>query len=430
MNPSQKIVIIGGGFTGLTAAYFLTQRNFEVTVFEQENHLGGLASSLTRENWRWPLEKHYHHLFTNDREALDLVRKLGLTEKILILKPKTAVYVKGREYQLDSPISLLKFSLLPFFDRVRTGLVLAFLKLSPSLPFMKKTTADQFLKKWQGNFSYNLIFQPLFLAKFRDFAQNIVLSWFWARIKKRTSRLIYFQEGFDLITHALQEKIETQGGKILLRTKVQAIDKQNNNWLVKIENQPAILADKIIITTSTKAALKILPILNTETNLGKIKHLSALNLIIESKKPILKSTYWLNINEKHFPFLAVVQQTNFINKVNYGGNHICYICNYLPPTHEFFDYSPKKLLTIFWPFIQKINPNFNQRDVISLFKEKSAEAQPVVDREYLKCLPPVDLSNVSPSLTRIYLANMDEVYPWDRGVNYAISLGRKTAKLI
>ena len=42
----DDVVIIGGGFTGLTAAYELLKRGHSVTILESESEIGGLAAAF------------------------------------------------------------------------------------------------------------------------------------------------------------------------------------------------------------------------------------------------------------------------------------------------------------------------------------------------------------------------------------------------
>ena len=73
----KKILIIGGGFTGLTVAWKLAgDKNFSLTLVESAGQLGGLAAGFPLGGAF--LEKTYHHLFLTDTAILDLVRELGL----------------------------------------------------------------------------------------------------------------------------------------------------------------------------------------------------------------------------------------------------------------------------------------------------------------------------------------------------------------
>ena len=98
----MKIAIIGAGFTGLSAAYELTKQKHNVTVFEKDSIPGGLAIGYWEKAWEWSLEKHYHHWFTNDKSIFTLAKEIN--HEVIIKRPKTSVFVKGKIYQLDSPL--------------------------------------------------------------------------------------------------------------------------------------------------------------------------------------------------------------------------------------------------------------------------------------------------------------------------------------
>ena len=64
-----------------------------MTLFEKEKTLGGLAHGFTRPGWDWHLESAYHHLFTNDKAILGLIKELGLADKLIVKRPITANYI-------------------------------------------------------------------------------------------------------------------------------------------------------------------------------------------------------------------------------------------------------------------------------------------------------------------------------------------------
>ena len=72
----MNIAIIGAGFTGLSAAYKLLEKGHKITLFEKDSFPGGLAVGFKDKNWEWPLEKHYHHWFTNDDSVLNLAKQI------------------------------------------------------------------------------------------------------------------------------------------------------------------------------------------------------------------------------------------------------------------------------------------------------------------------------------------------------------------
>ena len=76
----MKIAIIGAGATGLAAAYELGSRGHVAVVYERAPFLGGQASTFDVGGTQ--LERGYHHLFTGDTDILDLVDKIGLSDRM------------------------------------------------------------------------------------------------------------------------------------------------------------------------------------------------------------------------------------------------------------------------------------------------------------------------------------------------------------
>jgi len=381
----MKVAIVGGGFTGLTAAYELTKKGHDVTIFEAKPFLGGLAGGFKQPNWDWPLECTYHHCFTNDHSILQLINELGLEHKIIIKRPITANLYGNKTYQLDSPLSLLRFPLLPVFDKFRTSALLAFLKITPFWKPLENITAEQLLTSIGGIQAYQTLWGPLLVGKFGVFAPRVQAAWFWARIKKRTPCLVYIEGGFQTIINALAKK----SGKILLNTKI-----SSHKELTKF--------DKILFTIPQPST---------------IPHLWAQTLILETKEPILKDIYWLNITDRSYPFLSAVAHTNFMDKKNYGGHHLTYFGNYLPDGHKYLSMTKEQLLKEFMPYIKRLIFN-SQFSIFNSYLFTAPNAQPVHELHYSQRAP-----KFQTSIPNVFLANMDSIYPWDRGTNYAVELG-------
>lgn len=214
----MKVGIIGAGFSGLSAAYYLLKNGHNVTIFEKDPHPGGLAIGFQQKDWKWSLERHYHHWFTNDKFILNLAKEIE--HKVIIRRPKTSVYVDEGIYQFDSPISVLLFPKLSIVERLRMGFVIALLKYNPIWRPLEKLNATTFLPKVMGQKSYKMIWEPLFISKFGPYAKDISLAWFWARIVKRTPSLAYPEGGFLNFANHLVKVIKQKGGKVLFNTDV------------------------------------------------------------------------------------------------------------------------------------------------------------------------------------------------------------------
>ncbi len=421
----MKVGIIGAGFTGLSAAYRLSKKCVSVTVFEKEYKPGGLGSGFKEPDWKWPLEKHYHHWFYSDWAVRNLADEIG--QKVIIDRPKTSTFVDGNTYQLDSPLSLLLFDKLSFLSRVKSGILLAYLKLNPFWKSLEGVTSESFLKKYNGKEAWELLWKPLFQKKFANFYKEIPASWFWARVKKRSARLLYPEGGFGAFAEALEEKLKKNGGEIKYKSSVEKIDKKGKELIIN-SNGKIYSFDKVICTISSPLFAKITKNLKADyiKSLLNLQGVGAVNLLLSLDKQFLRdNSYWLNVNNRHFPFLAVVEHTNFMDKKNYGGEHIVYVGNYLPHEHDYYNKDAVDLIKVFYPFLKTINPEFDKKWINRAYLFKSYFAQPIIPLNYSQII----LDFETP-IKGLYLANIQQVYPWDRGTNYAVELGRKVADLV
>ena len=423
----MKIGIIGAGFTGLSASYKLTNEGHDVTVFERDTIPGGLALGFQKKEWKWTLEKHYHHWFTNDNSVLDLAKEIN--HKVIIKRPKTSVYVDGKIYQFDSPKEVLLFPKLSIIDRIRMGVVVGILKFDPFWKPLERFNATQFLPKTLGKRGYELIWEPLFKNKFGPFAGDVSLAWFWARIVKRTPSLAYPEGGFLDFANHLTEIINKNGGHVKFGTEVIEV-KKNKKIIVKIKENGKLKNyefDKVIFTLPSFLFLNITKGLpeSYKKKFAKLNGLGATNLVLRLKKPFFSDdTYWVSVCDNKSPIMAIVEHTNFMDKKNYNNEHLVYLGNYLPADSKRFKMERDEVLKLFDPFLKTINPKYKE-NLIGYELFKAPFAQPIIPTNYSKMIP-----SMRTPIKNVYLANIEQVYPWDRGTNYAVELGEKIANYI
>ena len=316
----MKVAILGGGITGLTAAYYLAKKGNEVTIMEKGEILGGLASGFKEDNWDWYLERAYHHLFVTDSNILNFAKEIGFS-KIYFRSPETSSLFQIPDFgfrilPLDTPIDLLKFPYLSLIDKFRAGIVIVFLKLSPFLPVYRKVTSEKFLKKTMGIKVWNTLWQQLFRGKFGKYAGIILAVFIWARIKKRTKALGYIEGGFQLFINFVESRLKSLKVNVLTGYEIKEIKKKEERFIVNGE-----VFDKVISTLPTPVMTKLTSNIFSSKYLSrfnKLKYLHAITLILETDNPILEKTYWLNICTEKIPFMILAQHTNFANKKNYN----------------------------------------------------------------------------------------------------------------
>jgi protoporphyrinogen oxidase len=425
----MKIGIIGAGFGGMAAAYDLRKAGHDVTIFEAADFVGGLASGFKEPHWDWSVEKFYHHWFASDRHMLGLIEELGQSEGVIFPRPYTVLLHKGKWYPFDSILKALLFPGLGFgLNKIRFGLVGLYLRLTNNWKQFEKYTVDEWMRKWAGKEVYEKMWQPLVIGKFGPYYKDVNMAWMWARLKARTTKLGTFKGGFQAFADRFAETLSDQGVEIRLGARVESIQRGQGGLSVRSEVGTESF-DKVLVTTSPNLMAKLSPELPASYLKGllELKSMGAVVMVLSLKHQLSEQGYyWFNLpKDEGFPFLALVEHTNFVSPEHFGGDRILYAGDYLEPGHEYFSLSDEVLLERFTPAFKRINPNFEPDWVKKIWVFKTNYAQPVPLRQHSKNIPSIETP-----VEGLYFASMSQVYPWDRGTNFAVEIGRKAARLM
>jgi protoporphyrinogen oxidase len=425
----MKVAIIGAGVGGLCAAYDLVNAGSEVVLYEAADQVGGLASGFRVSNWDWSLEKYYHHWFASDRHVLGLIEELGWSDQVIFPRPITAVYHDGRFYALDSALAVLRFPGISLISRLRLGLAVAYLKFIASWKPLERVTAVSWMQKWMGQQAYSILWEPLLIGKFGPHFRDVNMAWMWARFKARTPRLGTFVGGFQAFADLLSEHVRSKGVVLKLTTPVHTIEPIPDGRIKLSLGDQEEIFDQCLVTTSPAQLTRFAPSLPESymKDLLSLKSMGAVVLILALKHQLAESgIYWHSLpKEAGFPFLSLVEHTNYVSKEHFGGDHIIYCGDYLEPEHEYFSLTKDELLEKFLPALNRFNPKFEASWVRDSWLFRTSYAQPVPPINHSKSIP-----DMKTPIKGLWFASMSQVYPWDRGTNYAVELGRKVARRI
>ena len=433
MKPDQQqIAIIGAGIGGMSAAYDLVRAGNEVTILEASDHVGGLAAGFKEPHWEWTVERFYHHWFASDEHILGLIDELGWSEKVIFPRPVTVMYYQGKFYPFDSVTAALMYPGLGWgINKIRFGLVGLYLRLTNNWQQLEKTTVDAWMRKWAGDKVYESMWEPMMIGKFgEEYAQVVNMAWLWARLHARTTRLGTFTGGFQVFANKFADRLQQMGVKIRLETRVQAIRAADGRQvsITTAEDEPETF-DQVLTTTSPGLLAHLAPGLPDSYLQGllSLKSMGAVVMVFSLKHQLSEQGYyWYNIPKNvGFPFLSLVEHTNFLSPEYFSGDHILYVGDYLPQDHENFDLSKEALEDKFIPHLQKFNPKFSKEWIKKTWLFRTKYAQPVPLVNHSKNIP-----DIRTPITGLYYASMSQVYPWDRGTNFAVEIGRRAAKMM
>lgn len=424
---SMQVGVIGAGIAGMTAAYELARAGHQVTIYELADRVGGLASGFRDERWEWPLERFYHHVFEGDNAIRTLTSDIGYGDCLFFRRGITAHFWNENFYPLDNPAAVLRFPGIPFIDRVRFGAASFYLKyVTTNWQALEGTTAVSWAERWMGKKAYRVLMQPLLEGKMGPYTSEVNMAWLWARLRARSFKLGYYVGGFQGFAEALLAHIQSLGVTVHLSAPARLLEPASDgeSWLLypaQGEPQPF---DRIIVTGAPGLLAKLAPTLPPDY-LGRLADLKSIGAVVLTLalKQRLTDYYWLQgMNKEEFPFLALVEHTNFIESKHYGGDHLVYCGDYLPASHDYFHLSKEELLDHFLPVLPKFNPDFKPDWVRTCWLHREPYAQPIVGLNHSEKIPPL-----ATPLRGLFWASMSQVYPWDRGTNYAVELGQRVA---
>ena len=427
------VAVIGGGFCGLATAYELGRHGVRATVLERDPEVGGLAGGFDVGGTR--LEKFYHHWFTSDTHVTQLVDELGRSESVMLRPTRTGMYYAHDLFKLSTPIDLLKFPLLGLPDRIRLGLLALRARRIRNWRALEDRTAGDWLRDLGGERVYRVVWEPLLRGKFGDAAEDVAAVWFWNKLKLRGGsrgkgggeQLAYYRGGFAALADELVKAIVEGGGEVRTNSPVEELLVESGTVTgVRCPDQ-TLCVDAVVATPSLPvvAGLAAPHVPSSYLDeLRRIRYLGNVCVVLELERS-LSGIYWLNVNDPTFPFVAVIEHTNFEPADTYDGRRIVYLSKYLPPEDPVNSMPDEAVVDFALKHLREMFPRFDPGWLIRAHVWREPHAQPIVECGYRRMIP----DTVTP-LKGLFLATMAQVYPEDRGTNYAIRQGREVASRV
>jgi len=281
----MRLVIIGGGISGLSLAYFLLERKpfFDIIVLESEKKAGGKI--WTEKINGFLCEGGVNGFLDNRPKTLDLVAKLGLEPlRSNDNARKRYIFSGGRLHLLpESPVSFLTSGLLSLPGRLRVlGEIFV-----PKGATDEETLAD-FARRRLGREAYEKLIDPMASGIYAGDPENMSVKSCFRRVyelekkygslikamitlqkeAKKTGEkvgagpggvLTSFFEGMQTIIAALKDRL---GERVKTGSRVIAVDKKDDNYTVYTSGGLQIEADAVVCAAPAHEAAVVLKSLN------------------------------------------------------------------------------------------------------------------------------------------------------------------------
>ncbi len=435
-KSGKKIAIIGGGFTGLTAAYTLAKMGHSVTVIEAEKTLGGLVSGFEVDGLA--LEKAYHFLYKTDKHIINLANEIGVGDKLHFHASSVSLAYGGTLYPFMTPMDLLRFKPLSFLNRLRAGIIALYLSKETRWQSFAEVSAIEWMRRWGGEEVTKVIWEPVLRGKFFDYYDKIAMSYLWSRVYVRanskdkgdvTEKLGYFEGGFGIFINRLEERCRELGVEFKCETKPDSLIQRENSAEVVVAGK-SLLFDACLTTTPSHVFKKLIDNdvnIVSQAYLDKLSSINYLGAVLMVFTTDTKFTdyYWHNVNDPDQPFLVLLSLSALVGTEQLQGKHVYYVGAYVPHDHKYYTMSDEDIKTLWVDGIKRIFPTFDAATITSTTIFRMRNAQHIVEPGYAKKIVPYQSE-----LENLYLANYTQIFPDDRGTNYAVEEGIKVAELI
>lgn len=431
MHETFDVAVVGGGFAGLSAAMRLARGGRKVVLLEAEQSLGGLGGTFEFADGV-TVEKFYHHWFTNDLHVPALVEELGMAGDVVTMPSRTGMYLNGRIWRLSSPLDLLRFTALPLADRLRLGLSTLRVRRVADWHGIEQLSIREWLTPLCGEKAYAQVWEPLVRSKFGKYADDITAVWMWKKLVLRGStrnsaggeELAYFKGGFGRLAASIAEDIIANGGEVRLGTPVSSVVTDGGRLTAVMTPAGPVRARRFVFTPAFGILADVFEghaDASWVQSLRRVRYLGNICLVLRLTKS-LSDTYWLNVNDPGFPFVGVIEHTNFDSPAHYAGDRIAYLSRYLDVDDPTWTMDEDEYFEFALVHLQRMFPDFDRSWVRDHRTWRARYAQPVTERGYSSYVPSVETpwSNAT-------IATMAQIYPEDRGTNYAIREGLAAA---
>ena len=431
-----RVAIVGGGITGLVAAWRLSRLGVRVTVLEASDRLGGLAAGFELAGHR--VEQAYHFLYTTDEHIRGLVDELGFSDRLAFHKSSVSTYYGDTLYPMETPLDLIRFKPIGLLARIRAGVTVLWLQRVKDWRPLSGVTALSWLRRYAGREVTDVIWEPLLRGKFDRYYDKVTMSWLWGRVLQRVDSrdkarggevLGYFEGGFRLLIDRLEEDLRAAGAEIRLGTPVRGLahDAATDEVVVSTDGREERF-DRVLATVPSGVFARMIDDRRASDpdyfrRLESIDYLDAAVQVFATPQKFTPY-YWHNINTPDAPFVVFLSLTNLVGSERFDGLNIYYVGDYVPREHEYMTMEPEALKARWYDELGRIFPEFDRSQVVDDAVFRMRNAQHIVDIGF-------EENKLTPHETPcpgVLLCNFSQIYPMDRGTNYAVRDGNAMAE--
>jgi len=340
--PKQKhVIVMGGGLAGLAAAYELSDKNFQVSVIEKWDSLGGLARTIEKNGFRFDTGPHRWYT-KNDQVNQWMLNLLG--NEVIRVPRLTRIYFDGKFF--NYPIKLMNALKGIGIGKALLSVLDYIVARTKSRLFPRKmfTMEDGYINQF-GRTLYEIFFKRYSEKLWGQKCTEISIDWVGQRTRglnihtlikemlfksKSVVSLVdefsYPRDGIGRLADKMAKKIMARGGEILLSSEVMNITSHKNS-IVSIEVKTAkgkqnIQADYFISSipiTDLVSRLNPSPPSQVLGISNRLKYRDELQVVLFVNKSHIVPDTWIYVHPKEIPYMRVMEMDNWSDRLSKKG---------------------------------------------------------------------------------------------------------------
>ena len=420
--------IVGAGAMGLAAAYHALKAGHRVTVYEADSVPGGMAAHADLDGLS--IERFYHFVCKADASTFELMRELGIGDRMRWRDTSMGYFVDGRMYRWGDPVALLTFPKLSPIAKFRYGLQMFLSTKRSDWRPLENLTARDWIENGAGREAYDVLWRRLFDLKFFEHADTVSAAWIWTRIKRvGTSRKSLMQEqlgyidgGSETLVRALVEAIESRGGEIRLGTPVREVVVADGRVTGIRTDAGVDPVDAAISTMPTPYVSGLVPALpdDWKARYDAIENIGVVCVLLRLKKSV-SPHFWVNINDPAVEIPGIIE----FSRLRPVDDTVVYVPFYMPQSHPKFGRDDAAFVAESMAAIRRLNPAIGDDDLKASLVGRLRHAQPVCEAGFAAKIPPVRTP-----IDGLQIADTSFYYPEDRGISESVRYGAMMAAAV
>lgn len=392
----KKVLIIGGGITGLRAAWELSKRpEYRITVIESRERIGGMSTYDQISDYF--CDRYYHVIVSRDSETIRLVSELGLEEKLFWKTTKSGFFGEGRLVSLSGALDFLTFPFLTPLQKLRLGLGIFLTSKIKTGNKLEKQYVRSWMTRMFGRRVYEKIWDPLLRSKLGSGKEETSASFMWATIRRlygarsdsasKQEKMGHISGGYHHILKEWKQQLISRGVEIHTSETAKII--QPEDHLVKTDTA-SYSYDKLLLTTPSPVILNLLdnalPAGAYKSFLEDQKYLGVVCLRLLLKRS-LSPYYVINLLDETLPFTGIIESTNVLGIEQFGNNHLVYLPHYTIEAVDFSALDEEKITREYLEALRTVFPELSDEDILAHSLSVERHIQPLYTLDYGNRIP-------------------------------------------